>query len=37
MLNDYIENIDVQTLDRDHVIPNMGVCTERGIWFPNVS
>ena len=29
-----IENVDVQTLDAGHVIPNMGVPTERGVWFP---
>jgi hypothetical protein len=27
-------DIDVQTLDRNHVIPNMGVVVNRGIWFP---
>jgi len=32
----YIENVDIQTLDQNHVIPNMGVCTIRGIWFPNL-
>ena len=29
-----IENVDVSTLDQRHVIPNMGVCVDRGIWFP---
>ena len=32
----YIENIDIQKLDQNHVIPNMGICTNRGVWFPNV-
>ena len=36
-LNSVIENIDIQKLDKNHVIPNMGVCTVRGIWFPHVS
>ena len=35
-LNSYIENIDIQKLDQNHVIPNMGICANRGIWFPNV-
>ena len=29
-----IENIDVSTLDPDHVIPNMKHPLARGIWFP---
>lgn len=29
-----VENIDVNDLDHDHVLPNMGDVTERGIWFP---
>lgn len=32
----YKENIDIQELDQNHVIPNMGVCSNRGVWFPNV-
>ena len=35
-LDSYIENIDIQKLDENHVIPNMGVVANRGIWFPNV-
>ncbi len=31
-----IENIDIQILDQNHVIPNMGVVTFKGIWFPNL-
>lgn len=27
-------DIDIQTLDRNHVIPNMGVVVNRGVWFP---
>jgi arginase family enzyme len=27
-------NIDVSTLDPNHVRPNMGVPVERGAWFP---
>lgn len=29
-----IEDVDVRTLDPSHVLPNMGVVTRRGIWFP---
>jgi len=30
-----IEDADVSALDCDHVIPNMGDPTIRGIWFPH--
>jgi hypothetical protein len=29
-----IENVD--ELDQNHVVPNMGVILRRGIWFPNL-
>jgi hypothetical protein len=29
-----IENIDVSTLDFNHIQPNMGLTVKRGIWFP---
>jgi hypothetical protein len=29
-----IEDVDVRTLDQGRVIPNMGVVTRRGVWFP---
>jgi hypothetical protein len=29
-----IENVD--ELDQNHVLPNMGVVLRRGIWFPNL-
>lgn len=32
-----IEDVDITTLDQNHVIPNMGAPTVRGIWFPNIS
>jgi len=32
-----IEDIDVSTLDEDHVLPNIGVVSRPGIWFPNGS
>jgi hypothetical protein len=30
----HVDNIDVSTLDPGHVLPNMGVVSNRGIWFP---
>lgn len=33
---DVVENVDVNTLDEGHVIPNMGPPNVRGIWFPNL-
>jgi hypothetical protein len=29
-----IEDIDISTLDDEHVRPNMGVPIRRGVWFP---
>jgi hypothetical protein len=29
-----IEDIDIRLLDQGHVIPNMGVVTFKGIWYP---
>lgn len=29
-----VEDIDVQSLDQGHVVPNMLPPNERGIWFP---
>lgn len=29
-----IEDVDVSTLDKDHVLPNIGISALRGIWFP---
>ncbi|WP_293312933.1 hypothetical protein [Pedobacter sp. UBA5917] len=28
------ENIDISTLDANHVLPNIGLANKRGIWFP---
>jgi hypothetical protein len=30
----YVENVDISTLDKKHVLPNMGSPILRGIWFP---
>ncbi len=32
-----IENIDIRDFDQNHVIPNMGVCVRKGVWFPNLN
>jgi hypothetical protein len=32
-----IEDIDIRLLDQGHVIPNMGVVTFEGVWFPNLN
>jgi hypothetical protein len=29
-----VEDVDVQTLDPGHVLPNMGDPSIRGVWFP---
>jgi hypothetical protein len=29
-----IEDVDIHTLDENHVLPNMGQVTQRGVWFP---
>jgi hypothetical protein len=34
ILDSYVENIDVRELDHNHVIPNMGIVSNRGVWFP---
>lgn len=31
-----VEDIDVQTLDQSHVVPNMGAPNFRGVWYPNL-
>ena len=28
---------DVKELDQNHVVPNMGVIVQRGVWYPNFS
>lgn len=31
------ENIDVRTLDQNHVIPNMSPVSNRGVWYPVIN
>ena len=32
-----VANVDVRSLDQGHVIPNMGPCSNRGIWYPFIA
>ncbi len=34
VVNTITEDVDVGALDAGHVIPNMGLVTVRGVWFP---
>jgi hypothetical protein len=34
-ISNVIEDVEITTLDEEHVIPNMGASSERGVWFPN--
>lgn len=33
-INSIVEDVDIQVLDQNHVLPNMGLVTNRGVWFP---
>ena len=35
VITSILSDIDVSALDAKRVIPNMGDCTQRGVWFPN--
>lgn len=28
------QDVNIQDLDKDHVLPNMGNVAQRGVWFP---
>ena len=32
-----VEDVDVRELDQNHVVPNMGIVSNRGVWFPALS
>jgi hypothetical protein len=32
-----VPNIDIRTLDQNHVIPNMGPSNIRGVWYPSLN
>jgi len=29
-----VEDVDIHQLDQQHVVPNMGAWSDRGVWFP---
>jgi hypothetical protein len=29
-----VENVDVSTLDANHILPNIGLTVCRGVWYP---
>lgn len=33
-ISSVVEDVDIDTLDSGHVLPNLGDVTVRGIWFP---
>lgn len=33
-IKEFVEDVDVSTLDEKHVLSNIGLVTSRGIWFP---
>jgi len=33
-VREVVPNIDISTLDEGHIIPNMGIPVDRGVWFP---
>ena len=35
-LKKMIEDVNVESLDAGHVLPNMGVVAVRGIWYPRM-
>lgn len=32
-----VEDVDVRMLDQGHVIPNMGLVIDRGVWWPKTT
>jgi hypothetical protein len=36
MIDSWREITDINELDQNHVVPNMGNLLRRGIWFPNL-
>ena len=33
-ISSVLEDVDVRELDKEHVLPNMGIVAVRGVWFP---
>jgi hypothetical protein len=36
-LSGVIPDVDVSTLDRNHVLPNIGPAAVRGVWYPRLN
>jgi hypothetical protein len=36
-ITEVIENVDVSTLDENHILPNIGSPSFRGVWYPNLN
>jgi hypothetical protein len=36
-LEGVVEDVDVRDLDQAHVVPNIGLVSNHGVWFPNAS
>ena len=34
-LGEVVADVDIRTLDQAHVMPNMGLVVDRGIWYPH--
>lgn len=34
-LGEVVADVDIRTLDQAHVVPNMGLVVERGVWYPH--
>jgi hypothetical protein len=35
-LGSVVADVDVRTLDAAHVLPNIGVSAQLGVWYPNL-
>ena len=33
-IHEVVENVQIDSLDPGHVLPNMGDVSQRGVWFP---
>ena len=32
-----VKDVDISTLDANHVLPNIGVPISRGVWYPRIA
>ena len=33
-LGEVVADVDIRTLEQAHVVPNMGLVVDRGVWYP---